>query len=96
MNDFAPELLQEASDAFDQLCRDRHAAGAEQYGDVNFLQVDTLRMGMEEVVDLANYARYTYIKLYLLQRALTGDNEMVSTGVVNDQGFQSVKDSWGK
>jgi hypothetical protein len=41
--------------------------GAEKYGPAKFLAVDTLQEAMDEVLDLANYARMTYIKLYLLQ-----------------------------
>lgn len=70
------------------------------YGEAGFFHTDTLRMAMEEVVDLSNYARYTFIKLYVLQRALgIGMDETVSTGTINDtedSGFKSIKDMWGK
>lgn len=65
------ELLQKMvadfSEEFDIRCMDRHEMGAEKYGPVNFLAVDTVEMALEELLDLANYARYTFVKLRLLQ-----------------------------
>lgn len=92
--ELSPELLQRASDEFDRWCQERHARGAQEYGETNFLKVDTLEMAMEEVADLANYARYTFIKLWLLQEFSRGDQEEVSTGVVEDAGFVSTKEAW--
>jgi hypothetical protein len=72
---------------FDDACQERHEAGAEQYGAGKFLIVDTLEEAMFEVVDLANYARYTYIKLKLLQHAIA---TQVPAGP-DGQGFISVR-----
>lgn len=69
------KAVQMASDAFEETCQKRHEMGAEQYGPTGFMRVDTLRMAMEEVADLANYARYTYIKLWLLQDELMSTEE---------------------
>lgn len=63
-------LLVAFSEDFDRTCDERHAMGAERYGPGKFLTVDTLEEAMQEVVDLANYARYTYIKLRMLQAYL--------------------------
>jgi hypothetical protein len=46
----------------------RHAEGAEQYGPFVFLENDTLEMAYEELLDLINYAKYTAIKIKLLQQ----------------------------
>lgn len=51
---------------FDQMCQMRHEAGNEEYGPVAFLENDTLLMALEELADLSNYARYTFIKVYIL------------------------------
>lgn len=59
-------LIQQLSDAFDQLCQDRHELGQEKYGPVRFFEINTLQEAMFEVADLANYARYAYIKLGLI------------------------------
>lgn len=67
------EQLAKYSQEFDELTQERHIKGAETYGPVNFMSVDTIRMAMEEVADLSNYARYTYIKLCLLRDALMGE-----------------------
>lgn len=68
--------------------------GAKEYGPTGFLQADTLRMAMEEVIDLANYARYTYIRLALLKEGFQEEQE-ISTGVMPPEGgFVSTKESW--
>jgi hypothetical protein len=64
------ELLEEANRAFDKSCQDRHAAGAEKYGAIGFFERNTVSEAMDEVVDLSNYARYTYVKLYIMNLQL--------------------------
>jgi hypothetical protein len=64
------QMLTQYSEEFDEACASRHAAGAEKYGPGKFMSVDTLQEAIDEVVDLANYARYTFIKLRLLQDSL--------------------------
>jgi len=49
---------------------ERHKTGAEEYGAFKFLENDTLDMLCEELADISNYARYTFIKVKLLQAAL--------------------------
>jgi hypothetical protein len=66
-----PEEIQRYSDKFDEMCADRHAMGAEKYGPVNFMSVDTIRMMKEEITDMANYARYMFIKLSIIEEAMT-------------------------
>ena len=44
--------------------------GGEKYNEFKFLGVDTLEEAMQEVADLANYAHFTWIKLYLLKQSL--------------------------
>jgi hypothetical protein len=61
------ELAQVVSDAFDAHCQEKHELGVKKYSAVRFLEVDSIAMAMEEVVDLANYSRFTYIKLAMLQ-----------------------------
>jgi hypothetical protein len=50
-------------------------------------------MAMEEVLDLANYARYTYIKLFLLQQAVA--NALEEEPDVGREGFVSTKELFG-
>lgn len=64
------ELLDVYSKEFDNLCAERHEMGAEKYGPGKFLTADTLQEALEEIVDLANYARYTFIKIRALQDRL--------------------------
>lgn len=64
------DLLQRLSDEFSDLTEQRHAMGASQYGPTKFLSVDTVNMAAEELADLANYARYLYIKLRIIEESL--------------------------
>lgn len=44
----------------------KHEVGKDQYGEFAFLQAPTLEMAMDEVVDLINYMKFTYAKLFML------------------------------
>jgi hypothetical protein len=61
-----PELIQALSNQFDAECQRRHEMGQVKYGPVRFLEVNALEEAMAEVVDLANYARYIWIKFALM------------------------------
>ncbi len=67
-----PTLLDRLSDQFDAECQTRHLMGQNKYGPVKFLEVNSLEMAMQEVIDLANYARYTWMKLALLAHLDSG------------------------
>jgi hypothetical protein len=49
---------------------ERDVEGATKYGPLKFLGADTLQEALEEVLDLINYARYTAVKIKLLQEYL--------------------------
>lgn len=88
MSELDPEELQDYVNEFVAMCQQRHEMGAVKYGPVNFLKIDSLQMAIEEVVDLANYAMYTYIKLRILQgkwKASAGGDDV--TPVLGRQGF---------
>jgi len=59
-----------ASAAFSDLTQERWLTGAKEYGDFAFLSNDTFEMLEEELADIANYARMTFIKVQLLKRVL--------------------------
>lgn len=61
------ELLQRLSEEFDQVTAERHNAGAQEYGELGFLGNDLVQYALEEVADLANYARFLYIRIRILQ-----------------------------
>lgn len=71
-----PEETRRALRAFgteyDRALEQRRLLGAQKYGDEKFLTVDTIDEAMQELIDLGNYARYTYIKLRALQEKLKG------------------------
>jgi hypothetical protein len=62
--------LQEADQAFLTESQARLDKGEAQYGSTKFLSVDTIEEAMAEVVDLGNYARFTYIKLFILRQSI--------------------------
>jgi hypothetical protein len=61
--------VQELSDLFDRTCQERHEKGSEEYGQLTYLENDTVGMLLEELADAANYARYTFIRIALLARS---------------------------
>jgi hypothetical protein len=80
-------LMSQWSEAFDQLCQERHEAGAAEYGHFTFLGNDVLRMMMEELADTANYCRMQFIKLMMLGAMLEGDERFRQS----DMGAQAFK-----
>jgi hypothetical protein len=66
MSDTA-DMINSYSAEFDQRCLERHEMGVKKYGPVSFLNVDSLEMAIEEIIDLENYIRYTFVKLRMLQ-----------------------------
>jgi hypothetical protein len=86
------QSIAEANQLFDQLCQQRHDKGREKYGTFTFIQMPTIEMAMGEVIDLANYARYTFIKLYLLQQQI---EEIQQQGLADESGFISTTNLLG-
>jgi hypothetical protein len=64
------ESIEQFSNEFDAMCMERHEKGLEKYGPSKFLGVDTLEEALFEIADLSNYARYTFIRIRLLQQHL--------------------------
>lgn len=85
------ELINKASAEFDRLLAERHEEGATKYGPFKFLEANTVEEAMFELVDLSNYARYTYIKLWLMNLAL--DKELGEDPIIVGSGFFSGKPS---
>jgi len=84
-------LLKEGNVAFEEECQARHKRGAEKYGPVKFLEEDNdlARMLMEELADAANYARYFYVRMYVISRlagealVAQADTPLGPSGIVN-------------
>lgn len=76
----SPDDIQRFADEFTELCQERHRRGAEKYGPTKFLDVDTLEEAVFELADLANYARYTFIKVRALQEELIRRATQVQPG----------------
>jgi hypothetical protein len=81
--------INDLSAEFDQMCQLRHEKGAEDYGHLTFLENDTLRMLCEELIDAANYARYTYIRLRLYSEKFAGENPESQIGAKSFKGAAS-------
>lgn len=73
---------------FDSLCQERHEMGAEKYGNLNFMETDTIEMAIEEIADMANYLRYTYIKLRMLQDFVVKKVEEEPTPMLGVEGWK--------
>lgn len=86
-----PVVLQQLSNEFDAICMERHLMGAEKYGEGTYLGVDTLQMALEEIADLANYARYTFIKIRLMQENFNIDSSTVQPVPKPRSGFFSYR-----
>lgn len=84
------EFIADLSREFDDRTMERHAMGAEKYGPGKFLMVDTLEEALNEVLDLGNYSRYTFIKLRLLQEQL---KSMVPEAPIPTSQFIKSKDA---
>lgn len=78
------ELINQFSMAFDTETLERHELGQQKYGAFSFLEKDMLQEAIYEVLDMANYARYQYIKLRMLQLYLANDPSLAK--FVDDQG----------
>jgi hypothetical protein len=90
MQHIIQEALADADDAFIRGSVARMELGEDKYGPLKFLEVDTVEEAMNEALDLANYARFIYIKLFLLQRAT---NRLATRDPRTDtQGFISFKE----
>jgi hypothetical protein len=57
---------------FDDLCNIRMEVGKEKYGDFTWLQAPTFDMLLEELADQVNYARFSAVKIRLIQAWLAG------------------------
>jgi hypothetical protein len=61
------DLINQLSAEYDQRCMEKHALGEEKYGAGTWLKVDTIEHALDEIVDMGNYVRMSYIKLRMLQ-----------------------------
>src|SRR3954453_3796768 len=84
------ELFQNVEEEADE----RQGGGAEKYGAFAFLAKDTLQEALEEVLDLINYARYTAVKIKLLQEYLAQQATALETDDTTGAGFIPISESW--
>jgi hypothetical protein len=73
--DFAA-LINELSQEFDTRTVERHERGEEKYGPFKWLSADLIEELLQELLDTANYGRYHYIKLRMLQMYLAKDERL--------------------
>jgi len=92
--DSVTEAVERYSQEFDRMCQERHTLGSLKYGEGKFLQVNTLEEAMQEIIDLSNYARYTFIRLMLMNDYLDkkfGEDEIHDLGPA---AFKAVGAEW--
>lgn len=65
--------MNELSQEFDAQTIARHEVGQKKYGEFSFLEKDMIQEALFECLDTANYMRYQYIKLRMIQMALASD-----------------------
>ena len=80
-------VLNQLAAEFDQLCQERHFTGAREYGPTGFIKNNMFRMIAEEMADIANYCRYEYIKLRLMEGSFDSESssDFASSGVPGTQ-----------
>ncbi len=78
------EKLNELSAEWDTFTQERHEMGAREYGPTAFLENDMFEYIFEELADIANYVRYTYIKLRLLEEVARERGIDMSTGPLGE------------
>ncbi len=69
-------MINDLSAEFDQLIFDRHTVGQQKYGQLSFLGKDMFLEAFQELADTANYVRYQYIKLRMLQDLILADKDV--------------------
>ena len=71
---------------FDLLTQARHDQGSEEYGELGFLDHDMYGMIYEELADAANYLRFQFIKLRILEE------QQIASGIDLTSGtFEQVR-----
>jgi hypothetical protein len=75
-----PRLIAELSLEFDARTVERHERGEQKYGSFKWLSTDLVEELCQELLDTANYARYHFIKLRLLQMYLEQDERIRDLG----------------
>lgn len=86
--------VHEADTMFDMMCKQRYEDGVPKYGEYTFLDAPTLSMALEEIVDLANYARFSFIKIYLLMQNI-GKAQARDLANANPGGFVPTSELFG-
>jgi hypothetical protein len=101
MSEMPPEptaLMEELSKEFDAATLERHKVGQDKYGPLSFLGKDMFEEAIFELLDCANYMRYQYIKLRMIQIALSQDprlkeyadrNDDITIGIGSFKGAQT-------
>lgn len=84
MINVSADLLERLNAEFFELQSQRQEVGAKEYGDLAFLKNPLPQFIIEELVDLANYARFLYIRLRLLEVAANESGVDLTAGIVGD------------
>jgi hypothetical protein len=89
------ELLKEGQAELNKKLQERMDTGAQEYGELAFLNRETIEEVMEEVADVINWGTFVYLKMYMVKRAYNAllerrDSQGDATG------FIPMQDLFGK
>lgn len=86
------QLLQDLNADFENACQERHE---QSDNPIEFFADDVISNMMETLVDIANHARYQYVKLAILQQQLEQDARIVGHAGLT-QGSEDIQIGWPK
>ena len=87
------QMLKDGQDELNEKLAARMAAGAKEYGELAFLDRDTIEEVMEEVADVINWGTFLYLKMYMVRQAYKALQE---NAPLDEHGFISMQQLLGK
>jgi hypothetical protein len=86
-------MLKDGQDELNEKLAARMARGAEEYGELAFLDRNTINEVMEEIADVINWATFVYLKMYMVRQAYTA---LQQNAPLDEHGFISMQQLLGK
>lgn len=87
------QLLKDGQDELNEKLAARMAAGAKEYGELAFLDRDTIEEVMEEVADVINWGTFLYLKMYMVRQAYKA---LQDNAPADEHGFITMQQLFGK
>jgi hypothetical protein len=93
MNSALMQMLKDGQEELNEKLAARMAAGAKEYGELAFLDRDTIEEVMEEIADVINWSTFVYLKMYMVRAAY---NALQQSAPFDEHGFVTTQDLFGK